>query len=34
MKYLRPRRACEILGVSEKTLRNWEQAGKIKAKCI
>ena len=34
MKYLPPRKACDILGVSEKSLRNWEQAGKIKAKCI
>ncbi|WP_424094510.1 IS607 family transposase [Moorena producens] len=30
MKYVPPRKACAILGVSERTLRYWEQAGKIK----
>ena len=30
-KYVTPRKACEILQVSEKTLRNWELANKISA---
>ncbi|TAG88828.1 MAG: IS607 family transposase, partial [Oscillatoriales cyanobacterium] len=30
-KYVTPRKACEILQVSEKTLRNWELADKISA---
>lgn len=28
--YVSPREAMSILGVSEKTLRNWDAAGKIK----
>lgn len=28
-KYVTPREACKILQVSEKTLRNWDEAGKI-----
>ncbi|WP_083305294.1 IS607 family transposase [Moorena producens] len=31
MRYKPPRKACELLAVSEKTLRNWEKAGKIKS---
>ncbi|NEO89026.1 MAG: IS607 family transposase [Moorea sp. SIO3G5] len=30
MRYVPPRKAREILGVSERTLRYWEQEGKIK----
>ncbi|EGJ35522.1 MerR family DNA-binding transcriptional regulator [Moorena sp. SIO2C4] len=30
MRYVPPRKACEILGVSQRTLRYWDQAGKIK----
>ena len=29
--YVAPRKAMQLLGVSEKTLRNWEEQGKIKA---
>lgn len=28
-KYVTPREACKLLQVSEKTLRNWDEAGKI-----
>ena len=31
MRYEPPRKASELLAVSEKTLRNWEKAGKIKS---
>ena len=30
-RYVTPREACKILSVSEKTLRNWDKAGKIQA---
>ncbi|MCC3411192.1 MULTISPECIES: IS607 family transposase [unclassified Microcoleus] len=30
-KYVTPRKACKILQVSDKTLRNWELVGKISA---
>ncbi|MEG4633686.1 IS607 family transposase [Microcoleus sp. AR_TQ3_B6] len=29
-RYVTPREACKLLSVSEKTLRNWDEAGKIK----
>lgn len=29
-RYVTPREACKILSVSEKTLRNWDEAGQIK----
>jgi len=29
-KYVTPREACRLLSVSDKTLRNWDEAGKIK----
>ena len=29
MRYVTPREACQILQVSEKTLRNWDKQGKI-----
>ncbi|MCY7381064.1 MAG: IS607 family transposase [Microcoleus sp. CAN_BIN18] len=30
-RYVTPREACKFLSVSEKTLRNWDEAGKIQA---
>ncbi|NJS10873.1 MAG: IS607 family transposase [Microcoleus sp. CSU_2_2] len=29
-RYVTPREACKLLSVSEKTLRNWDEAGRIK----
>lgn len=29
-RYVTPREACKLLSVSEKTLRNWDEAGKIR----
>lgn len=29
-KYVTPREACKLLSVSDKTLRNWDEAGKIR----